>query len=172
MTRTAPTLLFVMLAACGTPGEDITDALLAEYAERIEGVEAATAAYKAEVDGAADLDSVAAAQTTYLAAADAELEELGHALEGFHDCEMMGDADARVDLANATVTAMHEAIDGLEDAHAAHTDVAECQTLAADHETEMGDHFADLMGHETGWAGNMSCMGHEGEDDPEDEHDE
>ena len=167
MTRLALVPVLLVTAACGVDGEDITDQLLAEYSARVAEIDAATTAYKAAVDGATDLGEVGSAIDTYEAAADAAIEELEHVMEDFHDCEMMGDSESRVSLANATITAMHDAVDAIATAHESHDDVADCKTTAADHTTAMTDHMGDLSGHGTAWQDNMTCMGHEGAEEEE-----
>ncbi len=105
-----------------------------------------------------------------MAAMELELTELDHALEGFHDCGMMGDSEARVELARATAAEIQAVVNGLPELHTTHTQLTECVDVAESLAVDIGGHMGDLEQHSTPWSSNMSCMGHDEDEDEDPDH--
>ena len=164
MIRYTLILSAMLLGACG-PGEEENgaDALLDALQEDLDALQAATDTYVTGVNAAADVTAVDALQTSYDVDVEHALEEMGHTLDDVAECSHMGDGASRVVDAKASLQAIREAVDALLAAHPAHTDVAECQAMAADHDQAVAAELDAMAEHHDAWGGMHCDMHHDDE---------
>jgi hypothetical protein len=167
-------LFFIATLGCAS-GPSSDNAALEDYEAAVLFVHDTVDAYASGVIGQ-DLDGVATMQGTYETDMEHALEELMHAIEDVGGCDMGSDMMTRVDEAEASHGAM-EGMEGMEGmvtdlvaGHADHTDAADCETAAEEHEVDMDEEIESLEGHHAAWLGETMTCGEHMDDEDEEEH--
>jgi len=147
-------LPILMLIGCS----DGTTQAMADYDMLMEDMTALVTDHGDAVAAATTIDEAGTAKEAYLTDWGTVRDAMMKHMDMLGDCTMDDPDQGMMDDANASVTAMDTAVTDHVDAHATHTDIAECQSDEATHDEMMMGEIDMMSGYSAEWEDSMKCM--------------